>query len=162
MRPILACLITLVLVGGVYGYIKFAEGIRRPPTEINIDYSEADFSLEIERSFDCVVDPIFAPESLRVLFKGESVLAISKKIAVEETIRLEKLDGVEVGENEIYIAANRAEGSIGLGAIKVSIFRGGVLFDEQVLTSQQGIAEVAGPISFVVKSEPKTEDSHQH
>jgi hypothetical protein len=89
-------------------------------------------------------------------------LAISKKIAVEETIRLEKLDGVEVGENEIYIAANRAEDSIGLGAIKVSIFRGGVLFDEQVLTSQQGIAEVAGPISFVVKSEPKTEDSHQH
>ncbi len=160
MRPILAALISVLLVGGVYGYIRFAESVRRPPLEINIDYSNADFAVEIERSFECVADPIFAPESLKVLFKGETVLAEEEAVPVDKLIRLEKLEGVEVGENEIYVAANRAEGSIGLGALKVTIFRGGIPLAEEIITSHQGIAEVSGPIVFAVRSNTKPNDGH--
>ena len=80
MRPILACLITVVLIIGVSSYLRFADSVRRPPVEISIDYAEGEYAVEIERTFDCEGDPILGTESLKVLFKGETVFARNEPI----------------------------------------------------------------------------------
>lgn len=162
MRPILACLITVVLVGGVYGYLRFADSVRHPPIEINVDYAEGEYSLEIERTFVCEGDPILGTESLKVLFKGDTVFARNESIPTSETIEIRPLKGVEIGENEIYVSATMSELAQGFGVLRVTIKRNDVLILEKMLPSVPGLLDVSGPIVFEIHAPNEPTDEHQH
>ena len=151
MRPIYASLITILLIGGVYGYIRFSQSVRRPPIEIAIDYAQGHYWLEIERTFECVPDPIFSPQSLRILFKGETVFETTESLSPDTPLTIEDVQGVEQGENELYLSANRAEGSSGLGVIKVTVFQNDIPIEMKMLTSEPGLSTVSGPLVFNVE-----------
>ena len=168
MRPIYALLISIGLLASVYNYVAFAKRLRRPPVEIQVDYAQGKFSLEIDRSFDCEGDPIFGTESLKVLFKGETVFAEKDPIPSDQSVLIEDLQGVEAGENEIFVAANQKPPAASFGAMKITVKRNNIAIAEQVLTSEPGLTAVGGPVAFSIggkaddTSGDATEDSHQH
>lgn len=162
MRPILACLITVVLISGVSAYIRFADSVRRPPIEISIDYAGGEYSVEIERTFDCEGDPILGTESLKVLFKGETVFARNEPIPTTEPVEIRPLEGVESGENEIYVSATMSESTLGLGVLKVTVKRNDIPIMEKMLASTAGLMEVGGPVVFEVLPQNEKTDQHQH
>ena len=162
MRPILACLITVVLISGVSTYIRFADRTRRPPVEIRINYAEGEYAVEIERTFDCEGDPILGTESLKVLFKGESVFARNEPIPNTETVEIRPLVGVESGENEIYVSATMSESTQGLGVLKVTVKRNNVPIMEKMFSSVAGLMDVGGPVVFEIQPQNQNTDQHQH
>ena len=161
MRPLLAILITVCLLGGTYGYVRFAEGVRRPNVEIQIDYAQGEYAVLIDKTFDCSGDPIFETESLKLLFKGKKVFAASEPIPANESIEIRPLTGVEIGENEIYVLANRKTSTGGFGALKISVFRDDIPLTVKTITSDEGLAQVGGPVVFHV-GPSKENDQHQH
>ena len=158
MRPILACLITLVLIGGVYGYIRFADSVRRPPIEIKIDYSEDEYSLDIERTFDCEGDPILGTESMKVLFKGKQVFATEKPLPTGQPVEVGPLEGVENGENEIHVSATMSESTQGLAVLKVTVKRNDIPIVEKMIANEPGLLDIGGPVIFEVL--PQEERQH--
>ena len=161
MRPIYALLISIGLLASVYNYVAFANRVRRPPVEIQVDYAQGEFSIEVERSFDCQGDPIFGSPAIKVLFKGETVFENADPIASDEPIIISDLQGVEAGENEIFISANQASATSGLGAMKISVKRNGLVIATELITSEPGLSAVGGPIGFTIAEKPE-DDSHQH
>jgi hypothetical protein len=156
MRPILALLITLSLLGGVFGYVRFAESVRRTAVEVDIDYAEGLYSIEIQSTFDCQSDPILETEALKVLFKGQSVLKRSQPVSADETIEIKPLEGVESGENEIFVSANMKAPAPGLGAMKVTVKRNDIPVVEKLLTSVPGLPTVSGPVVFEIPAAKKS------
>jgi hypothetical protein len=161
MRPVLALLITLSLLGGVFGYVRFADSVRRTAVDLEIDYAEGIYSIEIQSTFDCEADPILETEALKVLFKGTTVFTGSELISGDETIEIKPLDGVESGENEIFISANRKTPAQGLGAMKVTVKRNDIPVVEKLLTSVPGLPTVSGPVVFEIPATKKP-DAHDH
>lgn len=159
MRPIFAIIIPIVFLGGVFSYLRFVDSIQRPPVTLVIDYAEGEFEIEIERSFDCTSDPILGTESLVVKFKGSNVYATQERVPADEQIVFRVTEGVETGENEIYLIANREFATDHLDAVKIVVRQNGISIAETVLVSEPGIARIAGPIVFESKSIP-AEDHH--
>ena len=165
LRPILAILITAGLLIGTYSYISFANSVRHEPVQIHVDYASGDFSIKIERSFDCAGHPIFkSKESLKVLFKGEKVYGNTGTVPADEAVEIKKISGVEAGENEIFVSANMASASSGLGVIKVTVSRNDIPISEELITSKPGLTAVGGPIVFTIPddSADAKEEKHQH
>lgn len=161
MRPVLAFLITVLMIGGVYGYINFARSVRRPPIEIEIDFAEGEYSVEVERTFECVGDPILGTESLKVMFKGEKVYAKTEPIPSDELVVVRPLERVETGENEIYVSANMPKSAKGFGALKVVVKQNDRLIGEEIISTVPGLASVGGPVVFTVKP-PVKKTIHEH
>ena len=168
MRPLYALLISIGLLASVYNYVAFAKRVRRPPVEIQVDYAEGDFSLEIDRSFDCEGDPIFGSESLKVLFKGETVFSEKEPISSDQPVVIKDLQGIEAGENEIFVAANQKLPAASLGAIRVTLKRNDISIAEKIITSKPGLPAVGGPVAFSIggttgdSTDDSTDDSHEH
>ena len=66
MRPILAILLSSLLIGGIHSYLSFSNSVRRPPLTIEVTQADGIYSLEIERTFRCAADPILEEPSLAV------------------------------------------------------------------------------------------------
>ena len=162
MRPIYALLISIGLLASVYNYVAFAKRVRRPPVEIQVDYAQGDFSIEIDRTFDCEGDPIFGTESLKVLFKGETVFAAQKPIDQDQPVVIKDLQGVEAGENEIFVSANQKLPAASLGAMKITVKRNGIAISERVVTSESGVTAVGGPVVFSIGDSKDKSDQHSH
>jgi len=161
MRPVLAFLITVFMIGGVYGYINFSHSVRRPPIEIEIDFAEGEYSVQIERTFECVADPILGPESLKVMFKGDIVYANKEPIPNDELVIVRPLEQVELGENEIYVSANMPESANGFGVLKVVVKQNDRLIGEEMISSVPGLTSVGGPVVFTVKPHVN-QTKHEH
>ena len=148
MRPLLALVISVSLLGGVYVYTKFADSVRVSAVEINIDFSDADWSVEIRKTFTAVPDPIFGSDSLKVLFKGETVYSRSDEVAANETVEIRPLEGVEVGENELFISANRESNGAALAVLQVTIKKNDNPVNETTISGKPGLPTVSGSVVF--------------
>ena len=105
MRPILAILLSSLLIGGIYSYLSFSNSVRRPPLTIEVTQADGIYSLEIERTFRCVADPILEEPSLAVQFGTNQIYIRKDEVPIEESILIGPIEGVEEGENEFLITA---------------------------------------------------------
>jgi len=161
VRPIYAILISIGLIAGVYYYIQFSDSVRREPPELQIDYAQGEYTIEIVQSFDCTGDPIFESESLKVMFKGETIFANSDPIPKDEATLITNVQGVEAGENEIFVSANMEAPTDGLGAMKVTVKRNDTPVAEKLLTSEPGLSAVSGAVVFTIE-DSEDHDEHDH
>ena len=161
MRPLWALVITILMIGGVFSYIRFADSVRRPPMVINVDYAKGEYLIEIECTFACEAEPIFGAEPLKVLFKGSHVFASDVPIPAGESIVVGPLEGVETGENEIHVSANMPESNRGLGVVKVTVKRNDISIAEKLISSEPGLTTVGGPVVFTVREQAEKE-IHPH
>ncbi len=160
MRPFFAILITALLLGGVFGYLRFADSVRHTAVDYQAEFAEEIYSLEIRRTFEATPDPIFELDSLTIQFKGESVFSSSETIPAEIIVEVNPLEGVEVGENELSISGNRAAEDASLAVIQVTISRNGAVISRSVITSEEGLVEVSGSVVFSTQS--ASENDHEH
>ncbi len=149
MRPILALAITAFLLGGTFAYTKFADSVRHAAVEYNVDFARQEYSVEIRRTFAAAPDPIFREASVKVKFKGETILSVTDEIPAAETIEIRPLVGVEVGENELFISVNRQSADESLAVVQVSVKEDDIPVAEFTLASVPGLPVVSGSVVFV-------------
>lgn len=160
MRPILALAITISLLGGMFAYTQFADNVRRSAVEYKVDFSQQEYSVEIRKTFAAAPDPIFGADSMKVKFKGETLLSRSDTIPAAETIEIRPLEGVEVGENELFITVNRQSTEEALAVVLVTVKEDDILVAESTLTGVPGLPVVSGSILFEAAETSKDEHNH--
>lgn len=157
MRPVLAFLLSAFLIGGMSLYIQFARSVRRPAVDFQAEFSEAQFEVELQRTFDCVGDPLLEIAALEVHFRDEKIYASEADLPRDQPVRFLIKGGVETGENEISITANREE--FGFGAIAVTLYRNDVPIQQATLPSAPDVPTVSGSVVF---EGTETESEHVH
>lgn len=160
MRPILAILLSSLLIGGVYGYLSFSNSLRRPPITIEVTEAGGNYTLEVERTFRCVADPILEEPSLSVQFGKNSIYLREDEIPIEERILIGPIEGVEEGENEFLITATMNEFFENLGVVKVTVYRNDTPLVTKMFASESGLTSISGPIVF--DSQKNESPPHQH
>ncbi|MGI9497982.1 MAG: hypothetical protein ACR2NK_18140 [Mariniblastus sp.] len=160
MRPILAFLLSSLLIGGIYSYLSFSNSVRRPPLTIEVTQADGIYSLEIERTFRCVADPILEEPSLAVQFGTNQIYIRKDEVPIEESILIGPIEGVEEGENEFLITATMDEFSETFGVVKVTIFRDEVPLVSKMFASESGLTSISGPVVF--DSQESSSSPHQH
>ncbi|MDA7903666.1 hypothetical protein N9B31_08385 [Mariniblastus sp.] len=160
MRPILAILLSSLLMGGVYSYLSFSNSVRRPPLTIEITQAEGNYTLEIERTFRCVADTILEEPSLAVQFGKTQIYLREDEVPIEERIKIGPIEGIEEGENEFLITATMDEFFENLGVLKVTVFRDEIPLASKMFASESGLTSISGPLVF--NSQEKESTSHQH
>ena len=100
MRPFLALLLSVFLIGGMSVYIQFARSVRRPVVDFQAEFAEAEFEVELRRTFDCVGDPLLEVAALEVYFRDEKIYSSDQDLPQDEAVRFAVERGVETGENE--------------------------------------------------------------
>ena len=160
MRPILAILLSCILVGGVYSYLAFSNSVRRPPLTIEVMEADGNYTLEIERTFRCIADPILAEPSLVVQFGQNQIYIREDEVPIEEPILIGPIEGIEEGENEFLITATMDEFFENLGVLKVTVFRDEVPLESKMFASESGLTSISGPLVF--NSEETESSTHQH
>lgn len=158
MRPLLSLLLSVFLIGGMSAYIQFARSVRRPAVDFQAEFSEAQFEVELERTFDCIGDPLLEVAALEVFFRGDKIYSSGGDLPREEDVRFSIEQGVETGENEISINANREE--FGFGAIAVTLYRNDIPIQRITLPSAPDVPTVSGSVVFE-GSETTSEQDHE-
>lgn len=149
MRPLLALILTTLLIGGVFSYVRFADSVRRPMSAYKIDFSAGEYSLEIKQTCPLVADIFTESPALLVRFKNETLFESKSGLAADAVTVITPLPGVELGENELFIKANRPSGR-GFDVIQVILKRDEIPIRETLLPSVPGLAELGGPVVFRV------------
>lgn len=164
MRVILAITMSAVLLAGTFWYTGFADSVRRKPIDLDPVRDSGGWSIQIHRTFECVPDPDLPAPALIVKFQGKTVFIAENPIARDEVVSIEDLDGVEQGDNELFVQATVASvadfefDSGASHALKVSILRDEVLQTEKSGWLNAGEYSIALQIPFVA---PVSED-HEH
>ena len=102
MRLLVALVIPLILFGSVYAYVEFAERIRPAASQSTVPIDEANWTVRIERTFDCRGDADFGTPAIKVQFRGRDLLARSGLVKATEAITVD-LSDVELGANDLYV-----------------------------------------------------------
>lgn len=160
MRPLFALAITTFLIGGTFAYLRFADSVHRDALDYQVVFAEETYALEIRKSFDAVSDPIFGTESLTVLFKGKPVFSSDEEIPADQVIRIEPLEGVEVGENELFVTSTRKLGNAALAVIQLSVTRDDFPVAEKTIVSAPGLDSVSGTMVFDTRR--MESETHNH
>ena len=169
MRPIVAALIWIVLVGGLTLYTNTREPVKASRTA-GPQQVEGTFALEITPSFAAEPDP-FALRSdadrgapaLTIRVNGKEALRVTDRTEPGRPIRVEPVPGLVQGENEIYVEANPPlSAGAGAYAARVRFIRDGRTVTDRTFWSEPGsrIAE-----TFLVKTlaQPQPqEQGHGH
>ena len=173
MRVVAALSLSLILLVGTHYYTRFADSVRRSPTEVATVFDDGDWALQIETTFNCVADPDFdRRHSLLVQLKGVDIFSTSQSIKAGEKTLIESIEGVEVGDNDFFIDVNLAKlddlefaESSRPGAIKVTLIRGARTVSENTFWVPPGETFFDNTIVFAVdnNSEPDGEhNDHDH
>ena len=161
MRPIWTLLLIAALVGGMAGYIQFANSVRYPAPDFSVEYAQGKFELGIERSFDCVPYELAETKALEVSFKDEIVYSSNEPVPADQEIRFSIDDSVEVGDNEISIAANRDGTTAGFGALQATVYWNDIPIAEKTFTVEKYAEMISGSLLFHVDDASQTE-GRQH
>ena len=167
MRPALAILIWLVLIGGLAAYMHARETIH-PGSSYEVVQASGAFALEVTTTFDVEPDPFAlrtdsgstAP-ALLVRINGQEVLRQVERVERGIPFRLEPVPALIQGHNEIYLEANpsldQAAQSL---AVRVRVFRGNQPLADHSIWSEAG-SRIAAAFPVDVQPE-KTPEIHPH
>lgn len=172
MRILGALLALVVIAGGVHLYLE-RRAPPPPPEAYVVRKAQGVYALEVTPSFGVAPDAFAldlgegeSKPALVVKLKGKDVLRETKMLEPGKPVVVSPLDGVVIGLNEFYIAANPPAETINrANAVRVRVLRDGQPLDgaEQTLWSVAGTA-VEGTFTLDVP-EPAVQnedDAHGH
>ena len=168
MRFLLVVAIWVVIVGGLWTYVAQRD-LRREqiiaPTPADITV-EGQFSIEVTPTFSLEDDPFALTTSttsgplLEVKLNGMPIDIGQSEVQRGQVIRLESIDGVLQGHNEIYVSASPPLSESGMEhGIRVKFFDKSSLLLDETVWAERG-ARVSGSVSYE-HSQPG-EASHDH
>ncbi|MFH1116051.1 MAG: hypothetical protein V1792_19225 [Pseudomonadota bacterium] len=164
MRPALAVIIWVLLIGGLAVYMQSRE-TASVGAAYKLHGAEGVFALRITTTFAAEPDP-FALQTERneapallVKLNGSEILRITDRVDAGTPIEVKPVPGLIDGRNEFYLEANPPLGSANLSyAVRVQLFRDGQLITERSLWSEPG-ARIASTVLISVTKEPASEDN---
>lgn len=139
----------------MYGYLKFADSVKRPSTNYQSTPEQKKITAQIYRSATLYADPGFDVVALKVDFKNETILQKKSNVPADQTIAVE-LPAVEKGLNTISVFANFEDPeaflsdtpSPSLFAIDVVIESDGNEIQRQTFSSTTSTTPIGGQITF--------------
>ena len=161
MRPVWTLLLVVVLLGGMAAYIRFANSVRYPTADFSVDYAQGKLELVIERSFECVPYELTETKALEVSLKGEVVYSVDEVLPADQEVRFLIESGVEVGDNELSVVANRSWLDAGLGALQATVLWNDIPIAEQTITVEKDAELLSGTLLFHVDDAADVQ-GHQH
>jgi hypothetical protein len=147
---------------GMGAYIQFANSIQRESQDFTVDYATGKFEVLVERSFECIPFEIADVKALEVRLKGKVVYAAEKNVPISDVVRFTIDDGVEIGDNEILVVANRDFLSEGLAAIKTTVLWNDIPLTEKTITAEPESEMVSGTVLFHVDADVDVADESEH
>ncbi|MBI5569320.1 MAG: hypothetical protein HY914_05180 [Desulfomonile tiedjei] len=169
MRPLVAALIWLILLGGLTLYMTARQGPNRAISQ-ELSRAEGLYSLVLTPTFDVEPDPFALqtdssekPAALVVKLNGTELVRMVEKVEGGKTIRVEPIKGLVQGKNEFYFEASplipeaqRSE------ALRVRILRDGRIIEDRSFWSEDGV-RIAETFSVNLEtSKPSQENGHEH
>jgi hypothetical protein len=166
MRPALAIMVWIVLVGGLYTYMSSRAAIKAPEA-LEIRASKADYSLEITPTFTAKEDP-FALKTqekevpvFRITLNGALLLELEKGVERGEPIIIENLTGMTQGVNEFHMEASPpSSGKPIAHALRFRLFKGLTPVLEKTVWSAPG-ERVTGVIRRKATEQEREASDHE-
>jgi hypothetical protein len=143
MRPLLALVLSTVILGSVWLYLRSASHRSAPNRAHPIQQAEGKFDVEITLSFDAGPDAFALSgadgPSLIVEHLGKTILRRSDAIAAGTAVVVENVAHVQQGKNSFFVRCTprSAEGDIAR-AVRVRILRDGAPVADATLWSAPG------------------------
>jgi hypothetical protein len=167
MRPAIAVLIWLIIIGGLSAYMHKRETIR-PGSTYEVQEASGNFAVEITTTFDVEPDPFAlrtdsgtAAPAMLVRINGQDVLRQAEKVERGMPIRLEPVPALIQGHNELYIEANPPMDQTAQSlAMRVRVFQGNQPVADQSIWSEAG-SKIAAALPVEIQPE-KTPEKQPH
>lgn len=170
MRFIGAILIWVLFIGSVSWFVSHRtlpvlQPIQ-PDTATSQTVAQDEYALAITLTFQAEPDPFTlqteddsADAVLIVRMGSNELLQISKRLNAGQAVRIEKLENVKLGLNEIYIEASPpvSQGNQ-RHAMLVELFENGNLIQQETFWSAVG-GKVTGTFRFTIREH---EEAHEH
>lgn len=155
MRPLITLLLICFLIGGMYGYLKFADSVKRPDSNYQATPEQKSVSVAIQRSATLYADSGFDVVALKVDFQGKTILEENDTVTADQPVSIE-LPEVEKGLNTISVLANFEDPekflsdapSPTLYAMDVVIRVDGNEVQRQTFTSPTSTTPIGGQVKF--------------
>ena len=157
MRILLSLLIVFCLLYGTSVYTQFADRVRASAVTWQPTYSAGKYSIEIDRSFDCVPDDLFEEPALSVRFRGNEIYRSDGAIPAAQIVRIEDIQNVEINHNDFIFTAYLDSDLQGLAAMRIRVFRDNAKIHESTIADTADLGSVSGSISVFVEESP-----HEH
>jgi hypothetical protein len=172
MRIFVTVIVWVVFIGGLTLYMKHRDSVDYLKDNFHeFKMVEKLYALEVTPSFILESDPfalaIDSQDSSPVLLVrlgDHEILKVDDPLTISETFRVEPLDGLIIGENEIYVEASPlVEHFTTQNALRVRIIENGYPLAEKTIWSPPG-AKVSGTFQFTLKTDDNnlSEDNHDH
>ncbi len=168
MRFFLVISIWVVIVGGlwIYTWQRDLGLVENNISTLELEESQAAYALEITPTFAVEKDPFAletddnASQSLKISLNGTPVIFQGNEIERGRTIRIDPVEGVSVGKNEIFVTMSPpfSENALQNG-VRVQLLENGIVIVDQTIWNNQG-SLVSGSISFQISQLEKEEHEH--
>lgn len=155
MRPFLTIVLICCLMLGMYGYLTFADSVKRPDADHQTVTETKTITVEIKRTARLFADPGFDIAALKVEFKNQSVAEISTDVPAQDSVKFE-LPQPETGLNTVNVLANFQDpqqflwdaSPPSLFAVEVIVTANHVEIARQLFSSSNAAVPVGGQVSF--------------
>lgn len=162
MRPLLALLLSVGLMGGTAVYLDFARRVRPPVVTAIVKQSQDKVRVIIQRTFDAVPDPLAELDALDVRLEGRSVFLSQEPVSQDESIEFDIEEGLKQGPNEITIIANRDFLETSLAAMHVEVLLDGKSIASATLVNEPDLPEISGSVVFDLPLREEPSPDHEH
>ena len=155
MRPLITILLVCFLIGGMYGYLKFADSVKRPDANYQATPEKKIVRAEIQRSATLYADKGFDVVALKVDFQDKTILQENDNVPADKPVSIE-LPQVDQGLNTISVFANFEDPekflsdtpSPSLYAFDVVILVDGNEVQRQTFSSPSSTTPIGGQVKF--------------
>lgn len=167
MRPVLALMIWIVLIGGLVSYMNARHNVSEP-VALKVEADQADYRVVVTTSFNAVRDP-YAPDTrdlsaaaLILKLNGKEILSLRDSSDAGQSLTVDKIDSVLIGPNEFLLEVNPHHENVKTaGAVRVELFRFHNQLMDRTFWAEPGARIVS---SFRLDVEPATTvgDQNEH
>ena len=162
MRIFLSLLITFCLLYGTSLYTQLADRVRATAVTWEPTYSVGKYSIEIDRTFECVPDDLFDEPALSIRFRGQEIYRSGGSVPTDQLVRVDDVQNVEVNDNDFNVTAYLAPDLKGLAVMRIRVFQDNAKIQEATIADTAELGSISGSVSFFVDETPhQFEDEHE-
>ena len=108
MRVLIAVLFSVLVLGGIGAYIRFADSITPRPPDLSEPAARGEYAMDVTLTFDAKVSLFSAvePFSLQIRFRDRVLYESQETIKAGTPMRIENIPDVKAGNNEFWVYAS--------------------------------------------------------
>ncbi len=167
MRPLIAIMIWVVLVGGLTSYMNARQTVSEP-VALKTETDQSDYKVVITTSFSSQRDP-YEPNTLdgsgnalTLKLNGMDILSLRDSSAAGQSITIDNINSVLIGPNEFLLEVNPPHETLKTaGAVRVQLFRFHTELMDRTFWADPG-AKIASTFRLDVEPVTSVVDQNEH